>query len=277
MKPLDEIMSGEGGSVPEPEAHSIEAQPEPQPETQPDEALDTDPQADERGMVPHAALHAAREQGKKRYTEAVTEFERRLKESEERAERRFMEMMGALRPQPQQPPQAQPQQPPVDPLDLLMTEPDKFVQQHTSQALDPVRQALDFNARLTAEAIFDRENPGTVKAAEEAFNAAAASGRMDTELHRRINSSPNPYYAAVQWHQSLKRQEALSRYGDDPEAAFEAEVQRRLSERTGQQAQPSPQTPQAMPSSFAAGRNAGPRAAPQWSGPKPLSEIMGGR
>lgn len=272
MKSLDEIMSGEGGSVPEPEANPIETQPEPQLDAQPapEEALDPDPQADERGMVPHAALHAAREQGKKRYTEAVTEFERRLKESEERAERRFTEMMGALRPQPQQP-QPQPQ---VEAPDLW-TDPDKFIQHRLQEAMAPMQHAMLANARMAAEAI---HKPELVQEAEAAFNAAAASGRMDPALHQRINSSPNPFHAAVQWHQSLKRQEALGKYGDDPEAFIKAEIERRLAEMgAAPSAQPSQPTPQAMPSSFAAGRNAGPRAAPQWSGPKPLSEIMGGR
>lgn len=280
MKSLDEIMSREGEAMPEQDINPIETQPEPQVEAQaePDEASDPEPQADERGMVPHQALHAAREQGKKRYTEAVTEFERRQKESDERNEKRFADMMALLQAS-RQPGQPQPEQTPQQPQEAPQwwDDPDKAFEQRASQALDPVRQSLMFNARLTAEAIHDRETPGAVKEAEEAFNAAAAAGRIDPEIHRRINASPNPYHAAVQWHQHVKRQEAASKFGDDPEAYIAAEIERRLAAAQTGQSQPPQQTAQAMPSSFAAGRSAGPRAAPQWSGPKPLSEIMNGR
>lgn len=277
MKSLDEIMSGAGADASSSEEPIREQGNPPEqvetPANEPpvDPVSDPDPQPDEGGMVPHAALHAAREQGKKRYTEAVSEFDRRLKESDERWEKRFTEMMGALR--PQQPPQPQPQ--PEQPAEWW-DDPDKVFNQRTAQALDPVRQSLMFNARLTAEAI---HKPETVSSAVEAFDRATANGSQNRELHAKIMSSPNPFHAAVQWHQHVKRQEALAKYGDDPEAAFEAEVQRRLAARGGANGQqPSPQTPsQPMPGSFAASPSAGPRAAAQWTGPKPLSEIMGGR
>lgn len=269
MKSLDEIMSREGEPMPEREEpasepaiespHEVAAAPAeaaPEVEAEPHEA-------DQSGMVPVGALHAERAKGRK-YTEELAETRKALEEL------RAM-VMQPRQPQPSQAP-PQPQQPQEAPQ--WWDDPDKAFEHHARQALDPFQQALMFNARLTAEAV---HNPETVKEAEAAFNAAAANGHIDPEVHRRINSSPNPYHAAVQWHQHVKRQEALNKYGDDPEAAFEAEVQRRIAERMGNQQQPSPQTPQAMPSSFAAGRNAGPRAAPQWSGPKPLSEIMGGR
>lgn len=267
MKSLDEIMSGEGGAMPESEEQNpaIETPPAPVSEAAP--AAEQQPEGEahegeQSGMVPVGALHAERAKGRK-YTEELAETRRALDEL------RSMVLRQQQPPQPTQP------QAPAEVPDWY-ADPDKAFQHHASQVIDPVRQALDFNARLTAEAI---HKPETVKEALDEFNRLASQGAHDPEIHRRIMSSPNPYHAAVQWHQQSKRQQQFSRFGDDPEAAIEAEVARRLAERTGQPAQQSSQpTPnQAMPSSFAAGRNAGPRAAPQWSGPKPLSEIMGGR
>lgn len=272
MKSLDEIMSREGEAMPE----RNEPASEPAIETQqPEEgaasaeaASEGDAEqheADQSGMVPVGALHAERAKGRK-YTEELAEI------------RRAFDEFRALAMQPRQPEPAQTQapQPPAEVPDWY-ADPDKAFEHHAQQALGPVQQALMFNARLTAESIHDRDKPNTVKEAEAAFNAATRAGTIDPEVHRRINASPNPFHAAVQWHQHVKRQEALTKYGDDPEAAFEAEVQRRLAERQGGQPSPSPQTAQAMPSSFSTGRSAGPRTAPTWSGPKPLSEIMNGR
>lgn len=270
MKSLDEIMSREGEAMPEREEPASPAIETPQVEEAPAPA-EVSPEAEGVEELDESnspallkALHESRAKGRK-YTEELAATNRRLDE--------LQALLTQARQQPQ--PQAQPQQPqaPAEVPDWY-ADPDKAFEHHAQQALDPVRQALMFNARLTAEAIF---KPETVKAAEEAFNAAARAGQMDPEIYRRINSSPNPFHAAVQWHQHVTKQQAFSKYGDDPDAAIEAEVQRRLAALQGGQPQPSPQTAQAMPTSFSAGRSAGPRTAPTWSGPKPLSEIMNGR
>lgn len=268
MKSLDEIMSREGEAMPErDEAASAPAIEAPQVEEAPapaeaaPEAEAEQQEADQSGMVPVGALQAERAKGRK-YTEELAETRRALDE---------LRAMVMQQRQPQ--PQPQPQQAPP-PVPDFWEKPEDYVAHQAQQMLDPVRESLMFNARLTAEAIF---KPETVKEAEAAFNAAAMSGQLDPEIHRRINTSPNPFHAAVQWHQHVKRQEALSKYGDDPEAAFEAEVQRRLAERQGAQPTSQQPAPQAMPSSFSTGRSAGPRTAPTWTGPKPLSEIMNGR
>lgn len=277
MKSLDEIMSGAGADASSSEEPIREQGNPPEqvetPANEPpvDPVSDTDPQPDDGGMVPHAALHAAREQGKKRYTEAVSEFDRRLKESDERWEKRFTEMMGALRPQQPAQPQLEPQK-----AQDYWDDPDKFIQHRLQEAMAPMQQAMMANARMAAEAV---HKPETVKEAEEAFNSLVSSGRMDPRLAEQINGSPNPFHAAVQWHQHVKRQQSMAQYGEDPEAFIKAEVERRIAAMGGQPAQQlSPQTPsQPMPGSFAASPSAGGRSAAQWSGPKPLSEIMGGR
>jgi hypothetical protein len=100
-------------------------------------------------------------------------------------------------------------------------------------------------------------------------------------LYERIMNSPHPYGELVRW---FKSEQTLSRVGDDPDAYFANEYQRRFGRPLEQDANgggtpngqpPPPAQGQPMPSNFAAGaRTAGPRTQPQWQGPKPLSEIM---
>lgn len=63
------------------------------------------------------------------------------------------------------------------------------------------------------------------KEAEEAFNTAAAQGAIDPYEHQRIQSADNPYAAAVEWHQ---RQRVHTQVGNDPEAWFKTELERRV-------------------------------------------------
>lgn len=72
-----------------------------------------------------------------------------------------------------------------------------------------------------------QHTPKAVEAAEEAFNTAAARGLIDPLEHRRINSAPNPYAAAVDWH---KRQQTHERIGGDPDKWFSSEFERRAKE-----------------------------------------------
>ena len=76
MSTLDSILSGEGAPASEPQA-AAPATPETtqeQPQGQPEPASNDEPQTDERGMVPVAALQAERQKAK-RYTEQVAEFQ----------------------------------------------------------------------------------------------------------------------------------------------------------------------------------------------------------
>lgn len=95
---------------------------------------------------------------------------------------------------------------------------DPFVQQQQRMA-----QVLDFNNRMIAEQVHTKD---AVKAAEEAFNTAAARREIDPMEHARVNNSPNPYAAAVEWH---RRQQTLSTVGNDPNKWFEEQLQQRLS------------------------------------------------
>lgn len=217
-----------------------------------------EPQAPE-GYVPQQALHAARE--------TAREMKERLAAAEER-ERSYQQMLARYsQPQPQAP--QKPAETPEfwsDPEGYLKAQLEPFAQQQAS-----MREHV---SQMMAVEKFGAE---TVQTAYQSLDQAMSTNpALRAQLMARIEASPHPYAEVVKIHQERS---ALTRYGEDPEAYIKAEIERRMAEMTGggAPAQPSSQTPQAMPSSFAAGRNAGPRATPQWSGPKPLSEIMGGR
>lgn len=266
MADLDEIMAGRSDSASEQPDQQTQPANEPQYEAQTQEP---EQQQHPDGYVPIQALDAERGKGRK-YKEELADVNRRFGEFQQQFTGFIQAFQGQQRPQQAQPPQEAP---------AIWDNPDGFVDHRVSQALqgqvDPIREAIMFNSRLTAEAY---HKPEAVRAAEDAFNEAARTGQIDPREHARINSSPNPFHAAVLWH---KQTSALSQIGSDPDAYRERVRAELLAEMQGQTApfaRPQPNgAPPAMPSSFAAGRSAGPRATPQWSGPKPLSEIMGGR
>ena len=292
MADLESILSGVGGSSPAPEAPTPDtttvepgAAPQASPGA-PEADDDTEPQGDIRGMVPVSALRAERQKKKetaKRYTEQVAEFNQRLEQQNAQWERRLTQMFGAIQPRQEAP--AAPVEPP--PAPDIWDDPNAFVehgvQQRLQEALSPVTQQLQTLQRGIADMQF---TPEAVAEAEAVFNHAAANRMIDPEVHRRINSSPNPWAAAVQW---LHHVRAMSEIGGDP-AAFrqrvaEEERQRIMTEmgiepgqgQGGQQVLPPNSRPPNLPSNFATGRNAGQRSGPGWAGPQPLDDIFSTR
>lgn len=263
---LESILSGQA-STPAPETRT-----EPQPETTQEPqgtvepSSESDPQADERGHVPVAALQAEREKGRKKYTDAVTDFEKRFSEADQRWQQRFDQLVGNLT-RPQQP---QPEQPATPDY---WEDPAAFVQHGARQAVAPVMSQIQGLQRGMAEMQF---KPEVVAEAEQAFNAAAAAGNIDPAVHARINNSPNPWAAAVQWHQ---QQTAMAEIGSDPAAykaklAEEIRAQLMAEIQQGQQAPAAQRAAPVMPSNFATGRNVGARSGPAWSGPPSLDDIF---
>ena len=118
-----------------------------------------------------------------------------------------------------------------------------------------------------------------MKEAEAAFNAAAVSGQLDPETYRRIQASPNPFAAAVQWHQHTQ---TMAEIGSDP-AAYKAKLAEEIRAQVMAELQQGQQQPGAArpapvtPSNFATGRNVGSRAGPAYAGPSPIDEILGNR
>lgn len=168
-----------------------------------------EPQAEETKAPTHDAPaippHRLREEAEGRRAE---------KERADRLEAMLMQFMQQQR-QPAQP--VQPQAPPPD----LFEAPDQFIDHRLESKITPeltqIRQAVLYNSRLVAGQVYGSDK---VQAAETAFNEAARTGQMDPATHQRINSSPNPFAAAVEWYQ---REQTLKTVGNDVEA-FKANV-----------------------------------------------------
>lgn len=252
MKELDEILSGQGEVAPAPEPAVETNEPAaPEQATQDGETEGT--------QVPLAALKEERAKSK-RYTEALTDLEKKFEESNAQWERRMTQLMERL-----QPPQQQ-QQPAPD----QFSDGDGWlrhgIQQHVSPQLDQVQQAIMANARMIAGVKYGDDK---VEQAEQAFIKALDSRTLDPADYHRIVNAPNRYAAAAQWH---ARQQTLSEIGDDP-AAYKERLRAELLEEMKTQ-QPAQQPAPVMPSNLAGARNVGNRSGPVWAGPTPLTDIF---
>jgi hypothetical protein len=213
-------------------------------------------------------------------------FDARLAKAEEKFNERYSALEGQYQQvmrqmqQFQQRP-AQPAAPPAPPPDFFEN-PDAAFEARLQKAITPITQSQgqiveNFSRMMAADKFGEEIVNGAMNDLQQRVNQNP-QGMHATYL--RIMNSPHPYGELVRWH---KEQSALKTYGDDPEAWRSAERERMKAELLaemqggGQQQQPAQQQAQAMPSSFAGARNNGPRAAVAFSGPKPLSEIMGGR
>jgi len=180
------------------------------------EAAETQSQEREPAIPPHRLREEA-------------EARRAEKERADRLEQMLSQVL-QQRPPTQQAPQ-QPQEPPD-----IFTDPEAWFKHKRDQEIAPVLQQIQAarldDARAVASVVHGDE---TVKAAEQAFNELAKRGAVDPAEYQRIQSSPNPYRAAVEWH---KRQSFLSEVGSDPSAYRErikAEILAELN--AGQQTQ----------------------------------------
>jgi len=266
MSSLESILSGEREPAPVSEATTTTAKPETaqeQPQGQPEPSSETEPQADETGKVPLAALHAERSKVK-RYTEQVAEFQTKLEQQNAQWEQRFSQMMSAVAPK-----QAQPEPAPVP---EIWEDPNAFVRSQAAEVVSPLQQQMKAMARQVADIQFQ---PDVVAKAVDAFDNAVRTSSIDPEIHRRIMAAPNPYAAAVQWHQHTS---TMSEIGADPaawRAQKEAEIRAQVMAEIQGGAAPAGNTPApVMPSNFATARNVGTRAGPAWGGPTPIEDIF---
>jgi hypothetical protein len=262
---LETILSGQAANAPAPEATTNAPKPETPaaPQAQPEPSAPDDTPADERGMVPVAALQAERQKAK-RYTEQVAEFQKQLADQRDQFEQRFAQLFGAI-----QRPQAQAEPPKVPDI---WEDPNAFVQHGVQQVVSPVLSQVQALQRNIAELQF---KPEAVAEAERAFNMAVEARRIDPLEAHRINSSPNPWAAAVEWHQ---RNTTMAEIGSDP-AAYKAkladEIRAQVMAELQQGQQPAAQgAAPVMPSNFATGRNVGARTGPAWAGPTSLGDIF---
>ena len=269
MSTLESILSGERETAPVETTTTPTATPETTTEAQaPEPSSNDEPQTDERGMVPVAALQAERQKAK-RYTEQVAEFQSKLEQQNAQWEARFAQMMGAVMPKQAQPePAAAPE---------IWDDPNPFVRSQAMEMVNPLREQMLVMARQVAEI---QHKPETVNEAAQAFDRARQTGQIDPVMAERIMNAPNPFAAAVQWHQHTS---TMSEIGSDP-AAYKARLAEEIRAQVMAELQQG-NTPQAadtrsapvMPGNFATGRNVGARSGPAYSGPPRLEDILGSR
>lgn len=271
MADLDEIMSGREDASVQTEAPAVEQSTEErardengrfaanQQQQEDQQVQPAETQTEQRppeGFVPIQALDARLAKERERHDAAMRQ------QSEQ-----FQQMLQHFQQPPRQP---EAPQPPPD----WWENPDAAVEHRLEQRLSPLQQQEHQRATRLNRLEARMEHGEAAIEAENAFNAAVRAGQIDPREHQRIQGSENPFAEAVIWH---KQQAASQKYGADPEAYINAEIERRLAERQSPTQQTQPQQQLVMPSSFAGARNAGSSSPPAFTGPRPLSEIMHGR
>ncbi|MCJ2085513.1 hypothetical protein MKK88_05825 [Methylobacterium sp. E-005] len=144
----------------------------------------------------------------------------------------FGQMQGRGQPQPQAPQQApEAPDPFVDPQAFAEFQARQVFEQQFSpfaqqmqQREQQVARTLQGLQRMTAAQHYGADE---AREAEEAFNTAAARKAIHPLDHQKIQSSDNPFAAAVEWH---RREKALTTTGGDPDKWFDSETDRRLRE-----------------------------------------------
>ena len=171
------------------------------------------------------------------------EYERNLAERDRQiaemqgAQRQMQAMFQQMQGQGRQPQPQAPQQPAEIPDPFV--DPEAYAQFQARQVFEkqfsPFAQQMQQREQQLARTLQGLQRATAVsqfgadeaKAAEEAFNTAAARGAIHPLDHQRIQTSENPFAAAVEWH---RRERALTTTGGDPNKWFEGEFQRRLRE-----------------------------------------------
>lgn len=188
---------------------------------------------DDQGRDAHGALHAERNRVKRKYTETVADFEKRLTEAntgfekkltdtlaenDRRWEQRFNQFAQQI--QPRQEPKTEPEVVPD-----MFENPTGFIDHNLKKALDPVEQRIakiteGFSRRMAIK----EHGEDKVQAAFAALDQAAKSGNRDAlEFVAKVKQSDDPFGEIVDWH---GKSSIISEVGSDP-AAF---VQKKLEE-----------------------------------------------
>jgi hypothetical protein len=203
-----------------------------------------------------------------------------------KAEEKFNERYAALEAQFNRLSQQQPRQQPVEqkPPPEFWDNPEEAFEARLNARLAPLLQQIadreETRSRMMAS---EKHGDEAVSQAFQDLKSRVGANPVGMQAtYQRIMQSQHPYGELVKWH---KEQAALSTYGDDPEAWRTSEREKMKAEllaemqggQTSQGQAPVQQAQQAMPSNFAGSRSNGPRSTASFSGPMPLSEIMGGR
>jgi hypothetical protein len=277
--PMTDILSSRADKPEPAPMPRIEAKPEPAPvETTGEKPA---PSTDERPRMPdgkfapkdaqvEAAPPAAKQDAPQSVPVQAVLEERKKRQALERE-------LAELRARAAQPvAQQQPPQPAQVPLpDLMFQDPERFV-----QALAQRQEEALLQTRIATSEAIARQQPD-YDAAEQALTAyAQSSPQAAQEVAAALRQHPAPAMWAYQAGKHLLSQQRwapiMQQHGD-PDAFINAEVERRLADRVRQQPAPAPSAAP-LPQSLASARSAGPRnPAPAFTGPTPMSAILGRR
>jgi hypothetical protein len=209
-----------------------------------------------------AAFKGVREGERKRYTEAITDFEKKLEAQNAAWQARFDQLTAALTPQPT----------PAQTPDFF-----ENPQAAVRAELQPVVQAQQAQ-REQFSLMMAAEKHGE-QAVTEAYQWLASKKAQDPNAfqsdYQRIMSAPHPYGELVKVYQ---QSQVLSEIGNDPASYKErlkAEILAELQSNGGVPTAPGqrPALSASMPSNFADARSAAPRDV-GWTGPPSLKDIF---
>lgn len=259
MADLDSILSGKGAAASEPETVTEEtpAVVEQAQAEQVTEQPEAEGQEQGQKMVPHEALHAEK-QKVKRYTEQVAEFEKKMTEREAAWEKRFEQLLGAVK--PQQPAVEEPKA--LEPWDEGYSD---FIRKPIEQQISQQREQV---SQLLA---VEKHGHEVVGAAWDALLKHPNNKAIAAELMQSVH----PWGSVVEWHKGEQERAELANpeaYKAKIRAEIEAEIRAEI--QGGNQQQQTQQPAQVMPSNLADARNVGSRSGPAWSGPASLNDIF---
>jgi len=191
-------------------------------------------EADQGHDDAHGALHAERNRVKRKYTETVADFERRLNETNSGFERKLTESLAendrkweqrfnqfAQQIQQRQPEKVEEPKPRPD----VFENPDGFLEHGVKAAIDPVESKVSKVIETFSLRDAVREHgQEKVQGAFQALHQAALSGDPEARATvERVKQSMDPFGDIVGWHQ---KSSVLREVGADP-AAF---IQKKLDE-----------------------------------------------
>ncbi len=186
----------------------------------------------DQGQDAHGALHAERQRVKRKYTETVADFDKRLSEAssnfektlaerDRQWEQRFNQFAQQIQPRPE--PKAQPDAPDI------FENPNGFLEHGVNRAIEPVNQRLARIAETFSRRMAVKEHgQEKVQAAFVALDRAASMGNRDAiEAVARVKQSDDPYGDIVDWHQ---KSSVISEFGANPEEAIQKRLEAALND-----------------------------------------------
>lgn len=195
-----------------------------------------DQQEDHNEPDAQGALHAERQRVKRKYTDTVADFERRLSEVNTGFEKKLTESLEAndqkwqqrfnqFAQQFQQPQRKEPEAAQEAPD--LFEDQNGFLDHGVKRHIDPIKSEFaQFREHVSRRDAIRDHGQEKVQTAYQALDQAARSGNRDAlEAVARVKQSMDPYGDIVEWHAKTS---VYSEFGTNPEAAIQKRLEAAL-------------------------------------------------